>query len=46
MNWFRNNKVEENIDKANMEVKELTDKVKESFIFNLLFRKKKEKRKR
>ncbi len=38
-------KVEENIDTANVHVKEIVTKIKESFIFNLLFVKKRSKKK-
>lgn len=39
-------KVEQNIDIANIHVKEITTKIKESFLFNLIFGKKGNSKKR
>jgi len=39
-------KVEENIDTANVHVKEIIDQIKESFLFNILFGKKARKKKK
>lgn len=37
-------KVEENMNNANIHVKEIVDQIKESFLFNLFFPKKKKRR--